>query len=324
MKTPVVLAFICWALSMAGAANARDNTLPADFAGALAAPEHAELYSLEPGPHDTKVTTFYGYQVLGHTSVEGADASTAANQFTKAVAQWNGAIGACFEPREGLSVQYGAHRYDFVICFTCQQMQLYRDQKPVGEIGVTGDPDKLKALLAKHGVTLSHSDDEARRETEERGKKAEAALIRVRALLPPGLRGVWEEQKSWWSPDLELLRTKLKAELPDRTKQILLLLAWFGTDSDLWSGFPIYEEIPDRLLLDYSTPEILEVAQSTTLDGAQIEGLARFLAGWNFYKQRPNDLVLVPLALKQTLLAHSLKSDSNDKKERARSAFEGG
>ncbi len=323
MKKMACLVALCWLSLMFGNVEARDNALPAEFAKALSAPERAELYSLEPTQRETNAgASFYGYKILGHAPVAGEDAQAAAGEFKNAIAQWNGSIGACFEPRQALSVQYNEHRYDFVICFTCQQMIFYRDQQPGGEVGVTGAPDKLKVLLVKLGVTPSNSDVEEQRAAEERAKKIEAALTHWLAVMPPALRAAWDAKDPYEPiPDAAPFRAPLSAAIPDERARILALLAWYGTDIGLWSGFPSYEEIPGDLLLDYPTAKIVEVAQTSTLDDAQTEGLARFLASWDFHKQRPNDLTLVPPALKRVLLAHSLKSASDDKKDRARSAF---
>ncbi|HTT98582.1 MAG TPA: hypothetical protein VMF58_11075 [Rhizomicrobium sp.] len=325
MRRLACLIALCWLWLITGAAYAGDNALPAEFAQALSAPERMEIYSLEPTVIETNAAaSFYGHKVLGHAPVAGDDMRTAAAEFSNAVKQWNGALGGCFEPRQALSIQYKTHRYDFVICFTCQVMLLYRDQKPGDEIGVTGSPDTLKALLIKLGVKPSNSDVEEERAREERWKKIEAAQTRWLAVMPPALRSTWDAQDPYEPiPDAAPFRAPLAKAIPDERERILTLLKWYGTDTDLWSGYSAYEDIPGDLLLDYPTARILEVAQSSALDNAQTEGLARFLAGWDFRKKRPNDLALVPPALKQTLLAHSLKSGDDDKKERARRAFSG-
>ena len=317
------LAISFWISLVPAAADDRSNALPAEFERALSAPEHVEVFSLEPTQRDSGAKGYHGYKVLGHAPVEGEDAQTAIKEFKNAIARWNGAIAGCFEPRQALAVQYKGHTYEFLICYTCQNLAYFLDGKSIGDVGVTGSPDALKALLIKRGVTPSNSDVEQQLASEKRGKMAEAAYLRWLAAMPPVLRSVWDAQKDSPIPDVVAFRQPLQMAIPDERERILALLAWYGTDTDLWSGYAAYEDLPGRLLLDYPTARILEVAESAKLDNAQTEGLARLLAGWDFYKQRPNDLALVPTSLKRTLLVHSLASSSDDKKERARRAFDG-
>ena len=88
-----------------------------------------------------------------------------------------------------------------------------------------------------------------------------------------------------------------------------------------WSGFPSYEEIAEKLLLEYPTPELIASAETETLTEPQLEGAARLFGGWPFGQSRPADSKALPAPLKKKLLDHSLKSTDEDKLLRARSAF---
>jgi hypothetical protein len=99
------------------------------------------------------------------------------------------------------------------------------------------------------------------------------------------------------------------------------LLNWFGSGEGPWSGFPSYESTAEELLLLHKTDAILQAIRNTKLTEEQVEGTARLFGGWDFSKQRPNDLSLLPQDLKKRLLEHSLKSGDEDKKDRATRAF---
>jgi hypothetical protein len=88
-----------------------------------------------------------------------------------------------------------------------------------------------------------------------------------------------------------------------------------------WSGFPAYEVVAEKLLLDYSTRELLSAIEGKDLTTAQLEGVARLFGGFKFVSYRTAELRLLPPELKARLLEHSLKSDNEDKRGRAQRAF---
>jgi hypothetical protein len=109
----------------------------------------------------------------------------------------------------------------------------------------------------------------------------------------------------------------LSKEFPDKDARILVLMAWFGNGMGPWSGFPAYENVPEQMLLKYSTLELVAAASSRTLNEDETEGAARLFAGWDFNQSRPQDNALLPAELKRHLLEHSLKSTDEDKRKRA-------
>ena len=109
---------------------------------------------------------------------------------------------------------------------------------------------------------------------------------------------------------------------PDKNTRILILLKWYGSGSGRWSGYPAYEMATERLLLGYSTKDILKAVNSSELNTKQTEGTARLFGGWHFSVQRPDDLQIIPAGLKAQLLNHvETTSDDTDKLGRARKAF---
>jgi hypothetical protein len=119
----------------------------------------------------------------------------------------------------------------------------------------------------------------------------------------------------------EELDAALAREYPKQESRILVLLEWYGAGEGQWSGFPSYESVPEKLLLRYDTKDILRAIEKKELAEQQIEGTARFFAGWDFSQTRRQDLKLLPAKLKKKLLEHSLKSKNEDKKGRAQTAF---
>jgi len=94
-------------------------------------------------------------------------------------------------------------------------------------------------------------------------------------------------------------------------------MAWFGSGSGPWSGFPGYEEIAARLLRQYPTPELIKAVDSRPLTDQEVEGAARILGSWT----PASDLTPIPADLRRILLEHCLKSPDQDRVERAKQAF---
>jgi hypothetical protein len=116
-------------------------------------------------------------------------------------------------------------------------------------------------------------------------------------------------------------REVLARDMPDRNERILALFAWFGSGAGHWSGYPTYESLPQEMLLEYPTADLLAAVEGKELTAAQTEGVARLFASFTFSRLRPNDLQMLPAGLRARLLEHSLASPDQDKRERARKAF---
>lgn len=165
-----------------------------------------------------------------------------------------------------------------------------------------------------------------RKEVEENIASAKQHRIdekRWFVAMPKSIQPLWPETlRQEFSPDLKPLRNALAKEFPDASKRILALLSWYGSGADPWSGYPYYEGTAEELLLDLPTSDILNAIQTSYLSEEQTEGAARLFGGWDFSKQRPNDLKMVPESLKKTLLEHSLQTTNKDKLSRAKDAFQ--
>jgi hypothetical protein len=297
----------------------KENKLPPEAEQALRAPGKVTLYSLEPwdiplpGAHALR-----NRRILGQIELDGERRATVIGEFKSAVANWDGMIAMCFDPRHALRVKAKAHTYDFLLCYECHQLYVYRDDKLLTRLGAAGSPKVLNELLGAAKIPLSRSGEMI--EAEE--KKAVAAEARWREAMPKSIVPLWDNvMGAAFEPDIAPLRAALAKEFPDARQRILALFAWYGSGEGPWSGFPGYEEIAENLLLEYPTPDLVAAAQTEPLTEPQLEGAARLFGAWTFGQKRPADLEALPAALKKKLLDHSLKSTDKDKLGRARSAF---
>jgi hypothetical protein len=146
--------------------NWTDNHIPKEALHALTSQSSLTLYSLYPDhfevnddgvrqPIPEDVPKFHGYRILGQTSLTSPDArETVVSTILKAVREWDGGIGGCFQPRHGISVTDTSGTHDFVICFSCKQIYIYSPHTPVQEIYLQGSPQSLNAILTAANVAL--------------------------------------------------------------------------------------------------------------------------------------------------------------------------
>ena len=136
-------------------ASPRTNYMPPLAANALVASNKVTLFSLVPdgfGTYKGK-DNFHGWQVLGKVELTGIQAVKAAHEFREAVERVNDlSMGLCFEPRHGLQVVNSGHVFDYVICYECQGMFIYEDNKEIAELGAKGPSENIfdKILVAAH------------------------------------------------------------------------------------------------------------------------------------------------------------------------------
>jgi hypothetical protein len=103
------------------------NVIPAPAAAILDQADHFELLSLDPHPQGKAAKgDFYGYRVLGTAFIENTETrKKLVSAFKRAVAENQGYVAACFNPRHGIRVARNEKQADFVICFECAQVQVF-------------------------------------------------------------------------------------------------------------------------------------------------------------------------------------------------------
>jgi hypothetical protein len=122
-------------------------------------------------------------------------------------------------------------------------------------------------------------------------------------------------------PMAEAIRSALAGEFPVVAARLRAVFSWYGSGAGPWSGFPSYEGIAEQCLLLYETTELVSALRGTHLSQLQLEGAARFFAGWEFNNLRPRDRSRIPAELRKLLLEHAVTSGDSDKIFRADYAF---
>jgi len=149
-------------LCLAAAEASAKEALTPEAAQVLHAARSAVLYSLEPwtDPEDTKVRRLDGYAILGHTRITTSQTAAAVLEIERSIAAWeDGPIALCFDPRHALRVRAEGHAYDFLVCYECEKMQVYKDGALVAFTHVRSSRAVLDAMLRKSNVPLSSSGD---------------------------------------------------------------------------------------------------------------------------------------------------------------------
>jgi hypothetical protein len=138
---------------------AHGNRLSSEAANALHAPEKVVLYSLVPeSRRNTNDMTLHGFKVLKHLTLEGKQAAMASAAFESAISQGkNGLQADCFNPRHALRIMVKDQTYDYLLCYECGALSVYRGNILMETVGAAGSPEVLNLLLSEAKVPLSKS-----------------------------------------------------------------------------------------------------------------------------------------------------------------------
>src|SRR5262249_16713654 len=122
--------------------DAADSPIPAEFRKALAKAQTLELYSLDPStPKEKNDVDFRDWKVLGKTEVKKDALTKLVAALEKGAAEQDQKIFAGgFRPRQGIRVKTDGKPYDFVVCFECISVMLYKDKQRVKGFQVSGSP----------------------------------------------------------------------------------------------------------------------------------------------------------------------------------------
>src|SRR5262249_6529154 len=111
-------------------AHGRDR-LPAQVAAVLDKAEKVELLSLVPEEREEeRKRDFHGYPVLGKTTLKKEDRQKVLNALKKGIADSDGRVATCFNPRHGIRASHGGKTVELLICFECLQVDVYAGGKP--------------------------------------------------------------------------------------------------------------------------------------------------------------------------------------------------
>jgi hypothetical protein len=135
------------------------NVLPSAAQKALQGADRFELLSLNPDELADKTDTdaFHGWNVLGTTEVKDPD--TRANlisRFKAGVAENDGTVANCFNPRHGIKVTHDGETHEFVICFECFSVEWHVDGQETKGFLITRSPQPtFDEILKESGVLLA-------------------------------------------------------------------------------------------------------------------------------------------------------------------------
>jgi hypothetical protein len=121
--------------------------------------EHASkltLYSVEPLAQQLEsIERIHEYPVLGSVLISSNETRpTIAQAIRRGVANWNKQHYACFDPRHCVRAVCGPFTYDFLICYDCHRIEVYRGNVLIGVTGITDVPKTLNDILIASNVPL--------------------------------------------------------------------------------------------------------------------------------------------------------------------------
>ena len=133
---------------------------PSDLKQVLANPsDRLILYSLEPMESPERgEEALHGFKVLSKMYMRPEHARTAIAAFQDSINNWDSKMAKCFKPRQALVANENGHKYEILLCYSCQQMQVFRDGEKIHTYGVAGNPKVLKDLFRKAGKVISTTD----------------------------------------------------------------------------------------------------------------------------------------------------------------------
>lgn len=125
-------------------------------------PEKLMLYSIdgtEPRPEDEDPAgeKFQGYPILGQLEIsDDALKTRIIEAIRKGLADSDGSLAGCFWPRHAIRSVTGGRTTDYVICFECQQLEVYEDGSSRTVLPITRHPQKVfNELLNSANIPLA-------------------------------------------------------------------------------------------------------------------------------------------------------------------------
>lgn len=288
-------------------------------------------------------------------AVDRADKLVVFNFSPDADAQSRDILYSSFKPKDISELRHSfvfepPNEWFRCACFPMLEIRLYRKGKEIGVISVfdeltiefsgwTGDArisdrEKLLRWFDARRIKGPRDAIEAQLESER-----EDAIVAQRwlAAMPPDLQPLWPEilrNSVWFQNPADAPKVSAKAldpvlasEYPDANQRIRSLFSWFGSGAGPWSGYYVTEDVPSRMLLEYSGEQLVSALQGERLTDAEAEGASRFFVGYvpDASFRHPEDrtlIALLPDELKKTLLDHVIRTGNKDKIKEIRQAFQ--
>ncbi len=96
----------------------------------------------------------HGHPIIAEKKLDGNLAQDVTAAFESSIVNQM-SLGACFEPRHALTVNTEKHRFDYLLCFECAGLAIYKDGKYITKLGTHRDYSGLNAFMIKAGLPLS-------------------------------------------------------------------------------------------------------------------------------------------------------------------------
>jgi hypothetical protein len=156
---------IVFAIFVIGCGQPTSEMTPQQVLATIGQTKVLELYSLEPYDplcaEEKSPTHFHGWKILGSTKVESAEVrEMLVGALERSVSEAAGGAG-CFNPRHGLRVVHGGRVIDLVICFECNWIKIFVDDREQQMFLIGGFAQRsFDAVLTDAQVDLPKSNDE--------------------------------------------------------------------------------------------------------------------------------------------------------------------
>jgi hypothetical protein len=113
-----------------------------------------ELFSIQP---DLRPGDLSHFKVLGKVAISDPQLRAKLNAaLQRGVRQSDGLRAKCFNPRHGIRVTRNGVATDFVICFECKQVEVWRGGQRLADFTVTNSPQAtFDEVLTAAGVPLA-------------------------------------------------------------------------------------------------------------------------------------------------------------------------
>jgi hypothetical protein len=156
------------------------------------------------------------------------------------------------------------------------------------------DPDALMNWLSERGMTFVRE--------EYANARARAALVATEEshwhdAMPESLQPFFEKMRQPGADSHPEWTAAIEREFPNPVHRGTVLLQLFGSGTGPWSGFPLWESVPEKLLLEMPLDQLLEAIGDAPAERVR-EGAARLFSGWDFGQIRGADRARIPIELR--------------------------
>lgn len=119
--------------------------------------EHEYMEGGEHADEADTVARFHGQPVLGTARVDDLATRDLILQLVeRGIEASDGTVAACFDPRHGISVAIDGATIDFLICYECLSMEVYRNgERADGHLTVEAVEPELTRLFEDHGLVIA-------------------------------------------------------------------------------------------------------------------------------------------------------------------------